>query len=217
MRTEYLFRAEVLAMKRILITGFEPFLNYKVNPSLEVMKALNGKWFGNFEVVGRELSVDFEKAAEQLTVYLDEVKPDMLISLGIAAGRHRITPEQIAINLREGEKDNCGFQPENERIDPTGEDGIFTNLPIRQMVATLKDHGYPAEVSYSAGTYLCNQIMYKGLQYSKKQPEVYAGFIHLPASFELALEHRTIPGWPVEQLIAAVELCIKEAVDFAEK
>ena len=200
-------------MKKILVTGFEPFLDYKVNPTLEVMKALDGKQYGDYQVYGRPLVVDFTQSEKQLAAYLDEVQPDIIMPLGIAAGRFRITPEQIAINMKSGAKDNSGYQPIDEKIDEEGKDGIFTNLPIRSIVNKLNEEGFPAEISYTAGTYLCNNIMYRSMQYAEAHPGVLAGFIHIPASFELSVAHSKLPGWPIESLIRAVDLCIEETVN----
>lgn len=201
-------------MKKILLTGFEPFLNYKINPTMQVVDALNGKVIGGYEICSRIMSVDFQESSNQLKNYINEAEPDIIISLGLAGGRYKITPERIAINMKDGEPDNHGFAPVDEKIDENGEDAYLTNLPIRNMIERLNKGGYPAEISNSAGTYLCNNIMYEGLAYAKKQQNVLAGFIHIPASFELAILHGKIPGWNVRDLIDGVELCIKETVSF---
>ncbi|KGR74011.1 pyroglutamyl-peptidase I [Ureibacillus sinduriensis] len=201
-------------MKKILLTGFEPFLNYKINPTMQVVDALNGKIMGGYEICSRIMSVDFQEASNQLENYINEVEPDIIISLGLAGGRYKITPERIAINMKDGEPDNHGHAPIDEKIDENGVDAYLTNLPIRKMVERLNKEGYPAEISNSAGTYLCNNIMYEGLAFAKQQRNVLAGFIHIPASFELAILHGKIPGWNVRDLIDGVQLCIEETVNF---
>lgn len=197
-------------MTKILVTGFEPFLDYKINPTMQIVEALNGKKIDSYDIVGRILSVDFQQSAEQLKQHIEEVKPQIIISLGLAGGRFKVTPERIAINVKDGEPDNNGYTPVDERIHEEGADAYLTNLPIRSMVNRLQAEGYPAEISNTAGTYLCNNIMYEGLAYAQQHEGVRAGFIHIPASFELAIQHGKIPGWSIRDLIAAVQLCIEE-------
>lgn len=197
-------------MTKILVTGFEPFLDYKINPTMQIVEALNGKKIDSYDIVGRILSVDFQQSAEQLKQHIEEVKPQIIISLGLAGGRFKVTPERIAINVKDGEPDNNGYTPVDESIYEEGEDAYLTNLPIRSMVNRLQAEGYPAEISNTAGTYLCNNIMYEGLAYAQQHEGVRAGFIHIPASFELAIQHGKIPGWSIRDLVAAVQLCIEE-------
>ncbi|MED4552660.1 pyroglutamyl-peptidase I [Lysinibacillus capsici] len=197
-------------MTKILVTGFEPFLDYKINPTMQIVEELNGKKIDCYDIVGRILSVDFQQSAEQLKHHIEEVKPQIIISLGLAGGRFKVTPERIAINVKDGEPDNNGYTPVDERIHEEGADAYLTNLPIRSMVNRLQAEGYPAEISNTAGTYLCNNIMYEGLAYAQQHEGVRAGFIHIPASFELAIQHGKIPGWSIRDLVAAVQLCIEE-------
>jgi len=197
-------------MTKILVTGFEPFLDYKINPTMQIVEELNGKKIDSYDIVGRILSVDFQQSAEQLKQHIEEVKPQIIISLGLAGGRFKVTPERIAINVKDGEPDNNGYTPVDERIHEEGADAYLTNLPIRSMVNRLQAEGYPAEISNTAGTYLCNNIMYEGLAYAQQHKGVRAGFIHIPASFELAIQHGKIPGWSIRDLVAAVQLCIEE-------
>lgn len=197
-------------MTKILVTGFEPFLDYKINPTMQIVEELNGKKIDCYDIVGRILSVDFQQSAEQLKQHIEEVKPQIIISLGLAGGRFKVTPERIAINVKDGEPDNNGYTPVDELIHEEGADAYLTNLPIRSMVNRLQAEGYPAEISNTAGTYLCNNIMYEGLAYAQQHEGVRAGFIHIPASFELAIQHGKIPGWSIRDLVAAVQLCIEE-------
>lgn len=195
-------------MKKILLTGFEPFLAFSVNPTMAVAKALDGKVFGDYQVVSRILVVDFTQSAIDFKQILAEEKPDVIISLGLAGGSYKITPERIAINCKDGDADNVGYAPQDEVILADGNAGYFSTLPIRKMVDELIANGLPASISNTAGTYLCNNIMYEGLVYAEKQPNVIAGFIHIPASHELAIEHKKIPSWSLADLIRGVETCI---------
>lgn len=203
-------------MKTILLTGFEPFLNLATNPTESIARALNGREFGDYIVKSFVLPVDFQQSDRILKELLAEHSPDIVISLGVAAGRHQFTPERIAINVKDGEADNEGYKPEDELIEADGEDGLFTNLPVRSLVNMLVENGYPAKISNSAGTYLCNNIMYVGAKYAQQTGAV-AGFLHIPASFDIAIAHGRIPGWHIRDLQACVELCVDYVAKHSEK
>ncbi|WP_152657695.1 pyroglutamyl-peptidase I [Oceanobacillus sp. CFH 90083] len=196
--------------KKLLLTGFEPFLDFSINPTMKIAEELNGATIGEYKVISYILSVDFHKAGKQLLQLIDETKPDAIISLGLAGGRFKINPERIAINVNDGSKDNQGHKPDNEVIWKDGADGMFSTLPISRMVKQLKVQGLPAEISNTAGTYLCNHVMYQALYYTKTNNlHLPAGFIHIPASHELAIEHGKIPSWSHDDLKRAVTICIE--------
>lgn len=200
-------------MHKLLLTGFEPFLSNPMNPTMDVVKALDGKVFGDYKVVGQVLSVDFKQAPEQFLTLIEEVQPTIIVSLGLAAGITKISPERVAINVKDGEKDNSGNAFLDAPIREEGDVAYFSTLPIRQIVTRLNEAGYPAAISNSAGTYLCNNIMYEGLYYAKSHRSIKrAGFIHIPASFELAIQNGRIAGWPQKDLQAAIELALIECV-----
>jgi|SRR5690625_2505169 len=197
-------------MNKLLLTGFEPFLDYPINPTMEVVKSFSGKVIHDYEVHGEILTVDFAKSGKQLLEIAEEVKPDAVISLGLAGGRHKITPERIAINCNDGPADNTGWKPSGEKIFADGKDGIFTTLPIDKMVKRMNESGLPAEISNTAGTYLCNNVMYHGLYHIRKNRlTIPAGFIHIPASHELAITQKKVPSWSQEDLNQAIKLCIE--------
>lgn len=198
-------------MKKLLLTGFEPFLSYSINPTMEIVKALEGKVINDHEVHGKILPVDFAKSGEAILTEMDRVKPDAVISLGLAGGRNKVTPERIAINVSHGDKDNKGNKPSNEVIFADGVDGIFTTLPIEKMVTQLMEANLPANISNSAGTYLCNNVMYHALyQLKKENASVPSGFIHIPGSHELAVKHnKSMASWSQADLTRAIEICIE--------
>ncbi|TQR21424.1 pyroglutamyl-peptidase I [Psychrobacillus vulpis] len=196
-------------MKKLLLTGFEPFLSFTVNPTKRIVEELNGQEIGGYQILGRVLTVDFASSGAELLSYIEDTKPDVVISLGLAGGRYKITPERIAINIKDGAADNKGHTPLDEFINIDGEAGYFSTLPIRQMVNKLMEAGLPAEISNTAGTYLCNNVMYESLHYAKtNNPDMTAGFIHIPASHELAIQHGKIPSWSHRDLKKSVEICI---------
>lgn len=200
---------EVIIMKKILLTGFEGFLTYETNPSEEIVNSLNGRTINNYQVIGKVLPVSFSEAGDLILNYIKSYQPSIVVSLGIAAKRSKVTPERIAININEGAKDNRGYQPKGEKIIENAPDGLFSTLPIKDIVEELHRNKLPAEISNTAGTYLCNHVMYQSLHYiRKKDLSIKSGFIHLPLSHELAIETKTSPSWSLEDLKKAVEISL---------
>lgn len=197
-------------MKKLLLTGFRPFLDYTVNPTMKIVEALDGTKVGNYEVIGKIMQVDFNSSGEALLKFINEEDPDAVISLGLAAGRYKMTPERIAINFKDGAVDNEGNKPVDEPIRIEGEPAYLSTLPVRKMVDSLLANGLPATISNTAGAYLCNNVMYEGLHYAKThKPDMPSGFIHIPASHELAIQHGRIPSWSHEDLLKGVRICIE--------
>lgn len=196
-------------MKKILLTGFEPFLAYKTNPTAEIVTSLNGKLINGYKILGKILPVSFHEAGDQIVDYIKQDQPNIVISLGIANNRSKITPERIAININDGPKDNRGYQPEDETIIENAPDGLFATLPNPAIVENLQKHNLPAEISNTAGTYLCNHVMYRSLYYIKRlNLNIKAGFIHIPISHDLAIETGNSPSWSLEDLKKAVEISL---------
>lgn len=197
-------------MKKLLLTGFEPFLKFTVNPTMKIVEELDGETIGGYKIVGRIMSVDFNSSGSELLAHIEDTRPDAVISLGLAGGRYKITPERVAINVKDGDADNEGHIPVDEPIAEGSEPAYFSTLPIRAMVNKLQENGFPAEVSNTAGTYLCNNVMYEGLRYAKAQDRpISSGFIHIPASHELAIQHGKIPSWSHEDLKNSIRICIE--------
>ncbi|WP_257347461.1 pyroglutamyl-peptidase I [Pseudalkalibacillus decolorationis] len=197
-------------MKKLLLTGFEPFLDHSSNPTDYIVKQLDGKVVGNYQITGHVLPVEFDRSAEKLLNHVHELEPDAVISLGLAAGRNKITPERVAINVNDGVRDNSGNKPIDVPIIEAGNDAYFSTLPIRRMVDHLLEKGIPAEISNTAGTYLCNNVMYSMLHDTRQRgTNIPSGFIHVPASFQLAVQNPKLPGWPLDTIQKAIELVIK--------
>jgi pyroglutamyl-peptidase len=197
-------------VKKLLLTGFEPFLDYTVNPTMKIVEELDGTSIGGYAVTGKIMPVDFGSSGAKILGFINELQPDAVISLGLAAGRYKITPERIAINFKDGPVDNEGNQPIDEPIQETGEPAYLSTLPIRQMVDRLKAEGLPADVSNTAGAYLCNNVMYESLHFAASHnPDMPAGFIHIPASHELGIQHGNIPSWSHEDLVRGIRICIE--------
>jgi len=197
-------------MKTLLLTGFEPFLEFPINPTEKIVKQLDGALIGNYQIRGLLLPVKYEAASELILAAIDRNEPDAVLSLGLAAGRMSITPERIAINCRDGAPDNNGVALQDASIAEEGPAGYFSKLPIRKFVNALNENGFPAKISDTAGTYLCNNIMYVVLNRMKGR-EIPAGFVHIPASHELAIhKKKEMPSWSDRDLLDAVKVMIGE-------
>lgn len=197
-------------MKKLLLTGFGPFLNYPLNPTEEIVKSFNSRIIGNYEITSRVLPVDFRESAKCLVEHYQKVQPHTVISLGLAGGLTAMAFERIAVNCKSGEADNRGVQFEDEPIERDGPAGYFSTLPNRKLINVLKDKGYPANISNTAGTYLCNHVMYAMLhQIRSDQKDIRAGFVHLPASHQLAIAGPKIPSWSIDDLKQGVFVMIE--------
>ena len=164
----------------VLITSFEPFGGRRTNASFEAMSLIPGK-FGNITIDKKLLPVEFERATAGIRSFIRHGGYDYAISLGLAAGRKAITPERIAVNVMDSRTpDNAGYMPDDVPVVDGGADGLFSMLPIKEMIYAIKNAGAPTAISDSAGTYVCNAVMYAAIDAAKKTGRTKAGFIHLP-------------------------------------
>lgn len=183
-------------MQKVLITGFEPFGGERLNPSREVVKQLNDMELVGTRIVARQLPCVFGAALEALNAAIDEVQPVMVLAIGQAGGRTDITIERVAINVDDARiPDNQGQQPVDEPIVAGGPAAYFSTLPIKAMVSSMREAGIPAAVSQTAGTYVCNHVMYGLLHRLSGQREVKGGFIHIPYLPEQAAAHPARRAW----------------------
>ena len=166
-------------MKTLLITGFEPFGGQTVNPSWEAVAQLPDT-VGQWTLHKLRIPVEYGTAARQVIEKARELGAEAVISVGQAGGRGAVTPEVIGIDLREAAiADNAGLLCKGEPIEEGGPDGIFSTLPVREMVAAIGEKSIPAKLSYSAGAYVCNDVLYTLLRHFEGTA-VRAGFIHVP-------------------------------------
>lgn len=185
---------------KILVTAFEPFGGDTVNPTQRLIEDLAREKIEGADIHTLLLPVIFDESSDKLLQAVKSLQPDAVICCGLASGRTSITPEQIAINLKEVPResvvaDNAGNRPYNETINPYGPDGLFTRLPIRDMVEAMRMKGIPASISYSAGTFICNNTMYALLDYIRlHDPQIAGGFVHFPASEEMAIHKPQLPS-----------------------
>ena len=190
-------------MKKLLITGFEPFGGESINPSWEAVSRLPDV-IGEYELTKVRLPVVFGLAAERALEVAKELSPDVILCIGQAGGRDAITPELVAINLRYAEiPDNSGFQPKDEPVSSIGAAAYFSTLPVRKIAQALADAQIKSHVSYSAGAYVCNDLMYSLLaRYSDTSLSV--GFIHIPYITEQGKE----PCMDINEIVKGLMLAI---------
>lgn len=195
----------------VVITGFEPFGGDSQNPSSQIVKILDGTSIDGYSVIGIELPVDELNANKIIENYIIQYKPKVVISIGLAWGRVAISIERIGINIKDYPiADNYYHQPQNIPIDNDGPDGLFTSLPIRAIVKGLRDAGIPSYVSNTAGTYLCNQVLYGTLNYIRKNDlDIKAGFLHIPfSSSQVAQKGEIVPTLPMIMLEESIRIAI---------
>jgi len=177
--------------RRILLTGFEPFERDSVNPSWEAARAIDGWVCEGARVRAVRLPCVFGRAIEALDAALAEHSPELVVALGLAAGRADITPERVAINLDDARiADNAGRQPIDLPVVAGAPAAYFSTLPIKAMVRDLRAAGLPASVSNSAGTFVCNHVFFALMHRLATLPELASargGFVHLPCLPSLAL------------------------------
>lgn len=167
-------------MKKVLITGFEPFGGASVNPALEAVNKLANATIEGGEIVVCEVPVTRFEALDTIIDAIETHQPDFVITVGQAAGRAAITPERVAINVDDFRiPDNGGNQPVDEPVVADGPDAYFTTLPIKAITKTLQEKGIPCQVSNTAGTFVCNHVFY-GIQHYLRDKHVGHGFVHIP-------------------------------------
>jgi pyroglutamyl-peptidase len=201
-------------VKPLLLTGFEPFLEHRHNPTEQIVMELDEETIGGFEIISRVLPVDYERAAEMLIGYVEQCEPFAVIMLGLAADRTKITPERIAINVNDSAEDNAGHAPEDQPIVEGGPAAYFSTLPVKKMTDALLQNGIPAEISNTAGTYLCNNVMYSVLYaLEQRNLSIPAGFVHVPPTFEMTLHHSAHTGFPFTSIRDAIKIMIHTLSD----
>ncbi|MBR4458586.1 MAG: pyroglutamyl-peptidase I [Clostridia bacterium] len=168
------------ALPCLLVTAFEPFGADTVNASAEVLRLLPDE-IGPWRIEKRLIPVVFGKGAETVIRYAEETRARAVLCLGQSSGRASVTPEQVAINLRDASiPDNAGHQPRNEPVAAGGPDALFATLPAAEMADAIRAAGLPGTRSLSAGTFVCNDVLYSVLLHFRGSA-VRAGFIHVPA------------------------------------
>lgn len=194
--------------KKVLFTGFEPFGGEDFNPAYEALKQLPEQISG-YETIIEKLPTEFTLSGEKLKELIRLHKPTVVICVGQAGGRKAVTPERVAINVADADiPDNAGKQPDAEPVVEGAVAAYFSVLPIKEIVCALKQDGIPSEISNSAGTYVCNDLMYRLLHFMKKEgyPR-FGGFIHVPYSEnQIVGKPENTPFLPLGQITDALRI-----------
>ena len=203
---------------KILVTGFDPFGGETVNPALEAVKSLPSEIHGA-EVHWVAIPTVFYQSAEVLEAEINRYHPDAVLCIGQAGGRASLTPERVAINQDDARiPDNQGNQPIDTSICLDGQAAYFSTLPIKAMVKAIKEVGLPATVSNTAGTFVCNHLMYQALYLAdKKFPNMRAGFMHIPYMTEQVVNKPNTASMNLTDIVRGIEAAIGAIVDYKDK
>lgn len=199
---------------KVLITGFTPFGGEDVNPAYEAVKNLEDMINGA-QIIKREISTVFHKSIDELENLIEIESPDIVICVGQAGGRFDISLERVAINIDDARiADNEGNQPIGEEIYTYGDNAYFSSLPIKAMVRKIREEGIPASISNTAGTFVCNHLMY-GLLYliNNKYPNIRGGFIHVPYSTGQVVSKSNVPSISIRDITKGLNFAIIAALE----
>mgnify|MGYP002739654137 FL=1 len=206
---------------KILVTGFDPFGGEPINPAIESVKRLPDNIAGA-KIIKLEIPTVRKKSLEKIEKAINEHNPDVILSIGQAGGRFDISIERVGINLDDFRiPDNEGNQIIDEPVFPDGENSYFVKLPVKSMVQNVQKNNIPASVSYTAGTFVCNHVLY-GVLYliEKKYKGKKSGFIHIPFLPQQVVDKRNMPSMElntiVKGLTAAIEAIVKNNEDIKE-
>ena len=199
---------------KVLVTGFDPFGGEAVNPACEAVKLLPCE-IAVSEIIKLEIPTVFSKCGPAVEAGIQKYEPDIVINVGQAGGRSCVTVEQVAVNLAEARiPDNDGEQPSGEPVQKDGAPAYYPTIPVKAIVKNVRDHGIPCHISYTAGTYVCNCIMYNVLHMAAtKYSNIRAGFIHVPFAAQQAVgKPNGTPFMSLEMIADSLKYAIEAAV-----
>lgn len=198
--------------RTVLLTGFEPFDGESINPSWEAVSALDGARVAGGLVHARRLPCLFGDSLRVLRAEMRALRPDLIICVGQAGGRAGVTPERIAINLDDARiADNAGRKRIDAPVVRGGPAAYWSTLPVKAIVAAIRGKEIPAEVSQTAGTFVCNHVFYglmHALARSRRRPQPRGGFMHLPYLPEQTRDKKGKPSLSIERMIDALRLAV---------
>ena len=199
---------------KILLTGFEPFGGERINPAKEAVKLVKDEIKGA-QIVKCYVPVVFGKAIETVHEAMKKENPDAVLLIGQAGGRYEITPERVAINCDDGRiPDNEGNQPVDQPVKADGPAAYFSTLPIKKMVEYMKAANVPAAVSNTAGTYVCNHLMYGVLYYLDKEfPDTIGGLMHVPFLHEQVMNKKETASLSKDDVVKGIEASLEAIID----
>ncbi len=196
-------------MTTILLTGFDPFGNDTENPSGDAVRLIAETWQGPEPLVTAVLPVTFAGAGAKLRELIAEHTPDLIIATGLAGNRAALSFERVAVNLRDARiPDNSGDQPVDTPVVPDAASALFATLPVKAMTAAVAAANVPAELSLSAGTFVCNDVMFQAIDAAG---HARAGFIHVP--WADGQKPAPTPTLPLADIARGIEVAIRTALD----
>ena len=198
---------------KILLTAFEPFGGEKINPALEAVSLVPSR-VKCADVVKLTVPTVFKKSVDVTAAAIEREKPDAVLCIGQAGGRFGLTPERVAINIDDARvPDNEGNQPVDRPIIAGGAPAYFSTLPIKAMVRAITDAGIPASISNSAGTFVCNHLMYGVLHtLAQTHPAARGGFMHVPFAPEQVVGRPSTPSMSISDIAAGIEAAIRAII-----
>ena len=199
---------------KILVTGFDPFGKDDINPSYEAVKKLPDR-VGRFEIVKAEIPTVFHKSKDVLRELMVNDDFNFVLSVGLAGGRSEMCVERVAINIDDARiPDNENNQPIDEMIEQEGPPAYFSNMPVKKMVQAMDDAGVPARLSNTAGTFVCNHVLYQlGSLVDTEFPAAKFGFIHVPYAEERFENKNRMPAMPLADIVRGLHAAIEAMVD----
>jgi pyroglutamyl-peptidase len=199
-----------MSLRRILLTGFEPFGGESVNPSWQVAERFEDSLIGDLEIRVVRLPVDCKRAARELKSAISRIRPTAIIGLGQAGGRTALSIEKVAINFADERADReSGERAQGKPIVRGAPDAYFARLPIAALIGAITARGIPAAMSLSAGAYVCNTVMYTALHTLRARPEVPIGFIHLPYEAGQATQHPSRATMGIDLMALGIEAALE--------
>lgn len=194
---------------KILVTAFDPFGGETINPAQQSVERLETV-IGEHTVHKLIVPTVFGGAAELVINTMNRLVPDAVVCIGQAGGRRCVTPERVAINVMDASiQDNAGAMPLDEPIACDGPAAYFSTLPVKKMVQAIRDAGYPADISNSAGTFVCNSLLYSVLHHAAKHmPQTRAVFIHVPYIPEQTVGKEGVASMPLDDIVFALHAAI---------
>ncbi len=197
---------------RVLLTGFDPFGGDTVNPSWQIAQALHGRQVAGHRVVAAQLPTVFDESIEELKRLLVHYRPSLVLCLGQAGGRAALSLERVAININDARMaDNQGQQPVDTPVAAHGPSAYFSTLPIKAMCLALNQAGISAEISQTAGTFVCNHVFYGLMHALARRKGLRGGFVHVPW-----LPDQGEPSMPLAQMVQGVRLALHCALTTAQ-
>ena len=212
--------------KLVVLTGYEPFADFKVNPSWEAAKTFNDKEIDSFKVKSFQIPLAYKEIKPTITRIIDTQKPAVMINLG-QSYRPLISLEKVAINFADLTEStiiyNCGTRPKDQTLEPKASVAYFSTLPVREILNKLRENNIPAEISYSAGTFGCNQVFFHTMhEIHRDRLDVRAGFIHIPSLPSQAAQLQKarrgkIPSMTLDTTTKALKITIKTTLKNIKK